>query len=102
MNNIVNKRIQQSFVYLHILHHASKHSIYGAWMVEELAEHGYKLSAGTLYPILHNLEKEQLLQSEEINVEGKIRRYYHCTELGKIALEEVKVSLKELVDEILE
>ena len=33
---------------LHVLHHAVKEPIYGLAMIEELARHGYKLSAGTL------------------------------------------------------
>ncbi|MCT2087437.1 PadR family transcriptional regulator [Microbacterium enclense] len=36
-------------VRMHVLHHASQEEIYGAWMIEELASHGYRLSAGTLY-----------------------------------------------------
>ena len=30
-------------------------------MIEELARHGYKVSAGTLYPILHGLEERGYL-----------------------------------------
>ena len=41
---------------LHILHHAGRGAIFGAGMAEELARHGYKISPGTLYPILHGLE----------------------------------------------
>ena len=43
-------------VRLHLLYHAVKEPIYGLAMIEELGRHGYKLSAGTLYPILHDLE----------------------------------------------
>jgi DNA-binding PadR family transcriptional regulator len=39
-----------------VLHHAIKHEIYGQWMIEELARHGYTLSAGTLYPMLQSME----------------------------------------------
>jgi DNA-binding PadR family transcriptional regulator len=37
---------------------ASASPLYGLSMIEELARHGYRLSAGTLYPILHGLEKK--------------------------------------------
>ena len=50
---------------LHVLHHAVKEPVYGLAMIEELARHGYKLSAGTLYPILHGLEERGYLTSTE-------------------------------------
>jgi DNA-binding PadR family transcriptional regulator len=69
-------------------------------MMEELAEHGYKLSPGTMYPILHNLEKEGLLRQYSENRAGKIRKYYEITEAGKQELAEAKRYLNELVGEI--
>jgi len=33
--------------------------------IEELARHGYKLSAGTLYPMLHDMERKGYLHSVE-------------------------------------
>ncbi|WP_435897631.1 hypothetical protein [Streptomyces cyaneofuscatus] len=37
-------------VRLHILHHAAEEEIHGAWMTEELASHGYRISPGTPVP----------------------------------------------------
>jgi DNA-binding PadR family transcriptional regulator len=48
---------------LHILCHASKGPIFGLWIIEELGRHGYKLSPGTLYPILHALERKGYLRN---------------------------------------
>ena len=64
------------------MHHASKEPIYGLWFIEELKRHGYRISPGTLYPILHRLEEEGLLKSYSENVEGKIRKYYKITPKG--------------------
>jgi hypothetical protein len=50
---------------LHILHHAAQGPIYGVWMAEELAHHGYRISPGTLYPLLHGLEKKGYLKAKE-------------------------------------
>jgi DNA-binding PadR family transcriptional regulator len=100
MKSIIQKRLFQGFVCLHILHHAEKEPFYGTWMLEELSEHGHRLSPGTLYPILHSLEKDGLLTSFEENVEGKIRRYYTITELGKEELREAHNYLKELTREL--
>lgn len=90
------------FVKVHILHHAAQEPIYGLAMIEELKRHGYEISPGTLYPILHNLEEKGLLQREDCLVNGKVRKYYTATEEGARALDEVKDKIQELVDEVLE
>jgi DNA-binding PadR family transcriptional regulator len=71
-------------------------------MIEELKHHGYSMSAGTLYPILHSLERDGLLTSEERNVEGKIRKYYSITTAGEAVLEEARAKAYELFREIRE
>ena len=88
------------FVKLHILHHARHEPIYGLWLIEELGKHGYRLSPGTLYPILHGLEEEKLLSSERRVVEGKSRKYYSLTKTGRKALEEGKRKARELFEEL--
>ncbi|MFD0902165.1 PadR family transcriptional regulator [Actinomadura sediminis] len=88
-------------VRLHILHHAAEEEIHGAWMTRELAEHGYDISPGTLYPTLHRLEADGLLVSEQRVVEGRTRRVYRATEAGKQVLEEERAALKELAREVL-
>ena len=89
------------FIRLHILYHASKEPVYGLWLIEELDHHGYKVSPGTLYPILHKLEKENLLKSHKENHEGKIRKYYKITTMGRQTLEKAKEKITILVDEIM-
>jgi DNA-binding PadR family transcriptional regulator len=90
------------FIKVHVLHHASKGPLYGVWFLEELAKHGYQLSPGTLYPLLHGLEADGYLERDERVVEGKVRKYYRITELGNRALREARAKIKELVDEIAE
>lgn len=70
-------------------------------MIEELARHGYRLSPGTLYPIMHGLEKKGLLRSKEQQVKGKIRRVYSATPSGRKALEAAKQRVRELFGELL-
>ena len=89
------------FVKIHILYHASKESVYGVELLEELKRHGYRLSPGTLYPTLHRLESEGYLSSQRRLVGGKVRRYYDITQQGFAALEEAKGKITELVDEVL-
>src|SRR3954470_2044635 len=89
------------FIKLHVLHHASEQPIYGLWLIEELAEHGYRISPGTLYPLLHSLEESELLKSYNELFSGKIRRYYKITANGRRHLKKVKSQLIELIGEIL-
>ncbi|MFO8036628.1 MAG: PadR family transcriptional regulator [Anaerolineales bacterium] len=90
------------FIKLHILYHAGQEPIYGVWMMEELAAHGYQLSAGTLYPMLHWLEEEGYLSSEQVVVEGKRRKYYSLTPEGREVLQKGKDKAVELLNEIQE
>lgn len=95
------REFQRGAVRLHILHHAAEGEIHGAWMTEELAEHGYAISPGTLYPTLHRLEADGLLTSRQVVVEGRTRRLYRATRSGKAALKEDLRALEELAREML-
>lgn len=90
------------FMRIHILYHARDKPIYGAWIMEELGRHGYKLTPGTLYPILHELEEKGFLKSHTQIVQGKKRKYYEITPQGSKVIEEVKPKIRELVAEVLE
>jgi PadR family transcriptional regulator, regulatory protein PadR len=89
------------FIKLHVLHHAAERPVYGLWLIEELAEHGYRVSPGTLYPLLHSLEEAELLKSNNQLYEGKIRRYYKITSTGRRQLKKAKLQLIELMREIM-
>lgn len=90
------------FIKIHILHHAAEEPIYGLWMIEELKRHGYELSPGTLYPILHGLEESGYLVSEERLVGGKVRKYYTITDEGRGMLRQARKQIRELTGEVLE
>ncbi|WP_188455341.1 PadR family transcriptional regulator [Virgibacillus oceani] len=100
MDNKVLRKLFLGFIQIHILHHAKEEEIYGTWMLEELREHGYEISAGTLYPILHSMEKDKLLDKKEVNVDGKIRKYYSITNKGESVLNEARAKAYELFKEI--
>lgn len=88
------------FIRVHILHHCARRPWFGQELVGELAEHGYELSFGTLYPLLHTLEKEGWLSREERLEGGRWRKYYRCTETGKEVLAQAKHQVKELSQEL--
>ena len=88
-------------VRLHILHHATRGEVHGAWMATELAKHGYRISPGSLYPTLHKMEAEGLLRSSQQVIYGRVRRCYVATAKGRKALESTKHQLRELAREVL-
>jgi PadR family transcriptional regulator PadR len=69
-------------------------------MMEELTHHGYRIGPGTLYPLLHGLERGGLLKSVLKNVGGRQRRVYKITPVGKKALDKAKTKVDELHDEL--
>lgn len=87
---------------LHILHHASKGSVFGMWFIEELGRHGYRLSPGTLYPLLHGLERKGYLKSTSERSGKRLRRMYQATPLGRNALLAARQKVSELFGELLE
>lgn len=100
MEDKVLRKLFLGFIHIHILHHAKEKPIFGVWMLEELKEHGYNISSGTLYPILHSMEEDGLLSKQEKNVEGKIRKYYSTTDKGIDILDEARKKAFELFKEI--
>ncbi|MCM0646873.1 PadR family transcriptional regulator [Clostridium swellfunianum] len=102
MHDNIIRKLFLGFIQIHILHHAKKEPFFGSWMIEELREHGYQMSPGTLYPILHNLEANGLLDKEERLVDKKIRKYYKITEKGVEVLNEARSKAYELFKEIKE
>jgi DNA-binding PadR family transcriptional regulator len=90
------------FIQVHVLTHASREPIYGAWVLDELERHGYHVSPGTLYPLLHDLQGSGFLQREDRVVDGKVRKYYLITPEGRKVLDVARDRIGELVDEILD
>lgn len=100
MQNKIQRKLFQGFMQIHILHHAQKNPFYGVWMIEELKEHDYEISPGSLYPMLHNMESSGLLKKEDRLDNGKIRKYYSITPLGSEILEGARKKAYELFKEL--
>jgi len=96
------RELYSGLIRLHVLHHACHEPIFGLWMIEELARHDYRLSAGTLYPLLNGMEKRGLLRSSRELVDGKFRRMYRATPAGRAALRIAKKRVKQLFGELFE
>lgn len=102
MDNRILRKLFLGFIQVHILYHASKRPVYGVYMIEELKRHGYEVSAGTIYPILHSMVDEGLLSVEKKVVNGKLRKYSTITSKGRRVLDEAREKAEELVCELRE
>ena len=95
-----NREIFYGLIRIHVLVHASDEPIFGLAMKEELEHHGYRIGPGTLYPLLHGLERSGLLTSRIDKVDGGRRRVYRITPAGRRALEKAKEKVDELHHEL--
>lgn len=95
-----HRELLSGLVRLHVLHHAAEGDLYGNWMIEELERHGYKISPGTLYPMLHSLERKGYLTSRTERAGRSQRRIYRATPYGLEALNAAREKLRELVREV--
>jgi PadR family transcriptional regulator, regulatory protein PadR len=87
---------------IHVLLHAHEEPIFGLDMMKELAHHGYRIGPGTLYPLLHGLQRAGLLKAlPKKDAEGR-RRMYRITAAGKKALKRARVKVDELHRELQE
>lgn len=94
------RQLFDGLIRIHVLLHAVHEPIFGLAMMKELAQHGYSIGPGTLYPLLHGLEKSGFLRSEFDRVEGRRRRLYKITPAGKRALKKAEAKVDELYDEL--
>jgi DNA-binding PadR family transcriptional regulator len=87
---------------LHVLHHAAERPVFGLWLIGELERHGYKLSPGTIYPLLAAMERSGFLRSRRERAGPRWRRLYQATRQGRRALEAAKEKVRELFSELYE
>jgi len=100
MRDPIAREFLLAFWKIHILHHAADgRGVYGQWMLEELHHHGYRLSPGTLYPILARMAERGWLRAAEPK-RSKGARVYRLTPRGHEVLEQLRHALDELYDEV--
>jgi DNA-binding PadR family transcriptional regulator len=97
-----DRDLYSGLIRLHVLHHAAEEPVFGLGMIEELARHGYRISPGSLYPLLQGLEKKGYLRSKEERNGKSLRRVYRATPAGRRALAAAKVKVRELFHELIE
>ena len=97
-----DRDLYSGLIRLHVLHHAAEEPIFGLGMMEELARHGYRISPGSLYPILHGLEKKGYLRTSVKRNGKSLRKEYRATTQGRKALAAAKNKVRELFRELIE
>ena len=85
-------------VRLRILHAACDQPLSGVELSQDLATAGHQISPGTLYPLLHQMEKAGWLKSNGKTVKGKRRRYYRVTKKGRTQLEQALEALDQFLN----
>jgi DNA-binding PadR family transcriptional regulator len=102
MRDPIAREFLLAFWKVHILYHAADgRGVYGQWMLEELDRHGYRLSPGTLYPILARMAKRGWLRAAE-PTRSKAARVYRLTPRGYDVLNQLRAALDELYGEVAE
>lgn len=87
-------------VRLHVLHHAAEEPIFGLGIIHELGRHGYRLGPGTIYPLLHSMERRGWLRSRTQLIDGHQRKVYVATAAGRRALAQARTYVRELFEEM--
>ena len=100
MGDPVVREFLLTFWKIHILHHAAEaRGIYGQWMLEELGRHGYRLSPGTLYPLLARMARRGWIRAAE-PARARGPRVYRISPEGFAVLTRLRASLEELQREV--
>ncbi len=99
------KQISQSFwqgmVKLIVLHQASLGPIYGGRLSKYFQSLGYEISPGSLYPLLHSLERAALLHCRIKIFKGRARKYYELTPEGQDCLAALRQEMRGIVREVI-
>ncbi|MFD2609088.1 PadR family transcriptional regulator [Deinococcus taklimakanensis] len=82
----MNTKEQLRLLILAVLDRQPEHGYAIAQAIKSRSEGRLSAKEGSLYPALHLLEKEGLVESSEVDVRGRTRREYRLTDAGRTAL----------------
>jgi PadR family transcriptional regulator PadR len=91
----------QGMLKFFVLHQAAQGPVYGGKLKKQLQDWDYDISPGSLYPLLHALEKAMLLKSRVKIFKGRARKYYDITDEGRALLAEVHEKLADVLTRML-
>jgi DNA-binding PadR family transcriptional regulator len=102
LSSAADRDLYSGLIRLHVLHHAAEGPVFGLGLIEELGRHGYRISPGSLYPLLQGLERKGYLRSTEQRNGRSLRKVYRATPLGRSALKASQSKVRELFHELIE
>ena len=100
MLSAADREIRLGIWKIHILHHAAARDVWGMWLLEELAEHGHRLSPGTLYPALARMARNGWLHRRKTSPHPRGRQLYRITPAGRMLLRSLRHEVSELYREV--
>jgi len=65
--------------------------------VKEMTKGKIDISEGAMYPILHKLEADGILETEKVYIGKRVRKYYRITASGKLAITEITAELNDFI-----
>lgn len=103
MREKYERQMKKGVLDMLVLQLLTKEKMYGYQLILELKEKSgdiFCLKEGTLYPILYRLEDEGLVESRWSDAEDKQlpRKYYLMTDKGRVALDEIYLSWRQILD----
>ena len=101
MKRLMIKSFWQGVLKFLVLHQAAQSPVYGGKLKKQLQDWGYDISPGSLYPLLHSLEKSSLLTSRVKIFKGRARKYYEITGQGRAVLAELQEELTGIMSKLL-
>ena len=94
---MVNTQLRRGILDVCVLTSILNEDSYGYKIIKDLKPI-IELSESTLYTILKRLEDGKMIIVKKEEYEGRIRKYYHITDIGKKRIEEFKNEFKEIID----
>lgn len=96
----IHRAVLRGLAKVLVLHMASKGPVYGWALRKSLDAVGYRISSGTLYPLMRSLEANGLMHSTARPVGKRMVRYYELTAEGRQKLAMLRRELLQLVRDI--
>jgi PadR family transcriptional regulator PadR len=97
----ISQAFWQGMVKLIVLHQANLAPVYGGRLSKYFRSLGYEISPGSLYPLLHNLEKGNFMHCRVRIFKGRARKYYELTPQGQDCLEASRREAEEIFREVI-
>jgi DNA-binding PadR family transcriptional regulator len=87
--NNLKVELKRGTIILIVLHFL-KNKVYGYSLLQDLSLYSVPIEAGTLYPLLRRLEKQELLSSDWDTSDARPRKYYYLNDKGLLVYQALK------------